>query len=235
MKAYAEYFEEEGLLYRRNTLLLFGDGLDLIGNVVLANPGSAEPVAPASKDTLDLISSFYDEYRKGENIQPENWHEFSPDPTMRFIEKIFNGWYLDKNIELNGVVQLFNTFNIKNQNLQEAIAQIGVESDLLFSYDIYKYFHDKPTYFGFSNEVLGNDVLRNVAMNIFCKSSKVVRSIYNDDFSKNSFYHPMYINRAYGHNHFQKYKEEVLSKIVKKRITSHSFERLSVIGNPPTQ
>jgi len=214
LRAFAEYFEEAGLLYRRNTLLQFGNSWDLIGNVVLANPGSAEPTAAASQDILDLISSFYDEYRNGENIQPENWHEFSPDPTMRFVEKIFNGWYLGKDIELNGVVQLFNTFNIKNQILQEAVTQIGVESDLLFSYNIYKYFNDKPTYFGFSNEVLGNDVLRNVAMNIFNNSSKVIRSIYNDNFSMNSFYHPMYINQAYCQNHFKKYKEEVLSKIV---------------------
>ena len=197
MKVYAEYFEEKGLLYRRNTILQFGEGFDLIGNAVLANPGSAEPITAASKEVLDSISSFYNEYRDGENIQSENWHEFSPDSTMRFIEKIFNGWYLGEKIELNGVIQLFNTFNIKNQNLQEAIEKIGVESDLLFSYGIYKYFHGKPTYFGFSNAVLGHSELRKVAIDIFNNSSQVVRSIYNDEFSNNSFYHPMYINRAH--------------------------------------
>lgn len=41
MKVYAEYFEEDGLLYRRNTLLQFGDSWDLIGSAVLANPGCA--------------------------------------------------------------------------------------------------------------------------------------------------------------------------------------------------
>lgn len=134
---------------------------------------------------------------------------------MRFVQKIFNGWYIGRNIELNGVVQLFNTFNIKNQNLKEAVALIGVDSDLLFSCNVYKYFNEKPTYFGFSKEVLGNDILRNVAMNIFDNSSEEVRGIYNGDFSKNSFYHPMYINQAYGQKHFQKYKIEVLSEILK--------------------
>jgi hypothetical protein len=214
LKSFAEYFEEGGLLFRRNTLLQFGNSWDLIGSVVLANPGSAEPISTVSSDLLDSISTFYNRFRNGKKIQPENWHEFSPDSTMRFVEKIFNGWYVGKNIELNGVVQLFNTFNIKNQNLQEAVAQIGVDSELLFSHDICKYFNDKPTYFGFSNEVLGNEVLRKVAMNIFNHSSEVVRSIYKDDFSKNSFYHPMYINQAYGQSHFQKYKKEILSEIV---------------------
>jgi hypothetical protein len=215
MKVYAEYFEEGGLPYRRNTLLQFGNSWELIGSVVLANPGSAEPIAVVPDELLGLVSIFFEKSHKGEHIQPEYWHEFSPDPTMGFVEKIFNGWYLGKNIELNGVVQLFNTFNIKNKNLQEAVNQIGVDSDLLFSYDIYKYFDDKPTYFGFSTDVLNNDVLCNVAMNIFNNSSEVIRSIYNDDFSKNSFYHPMYINRAYNQKHFQRYKNEVLAGIVK--------------------
>ena len=215
MKAYAEYFKENGLLYRRNTLLQFGKSWDLIGNVVLANPGSAEPISRTSTDILGLVSTFYDKFRNGEKIQIANWHEFSPDSTMRFVEKIFNGWYLDKSIELNGVVQLFNTFNIKNQKLDEAVDQIGIDSDLLFSHNIYKYFNDKPTYFGFSNAVLGNKILRSVAKEIFSNSSESVRSIYNEDFSKNSFYHPMYINQAYGQNHFQKYKDGILSKFVK--------------------
>ena len=52
---------------------------------------------------------------------------------MGFVEKIFNGGYVERNIELNGIVQLFNTFNIKNQNLQKAVVQIGVNSNILFS------------------------------------------------------------------------------------------------------
>jgi hypothetical protein len=215
LKSYAEYFEENDVFYRRNTLLQFGHSWDLIGSAVLANPGSAEPISNISSKPLALISKFYEEFRCSEKIQPNNWHEFSPDSTMRFVEKIFNGWYLGKNIELDGVIQLFNTFNIKDQKLERALEQIGVDSELLFSHSIYKYFHDKPTYFGFSNAVLDNETLRGVAMNIFNNSSEAVLSIYNKDFSKNSFYHPMYINQAYGQAHFQKYKTDILEKIIK--------------------
>lgn len=214
MNVYAEYFEEYGVLYRRSTLLQFGDCWDLIGSAVLANPGSAEPASTVSGDLLASISEFHERFKCREEIQPEHWYEFSPDSTMRFVEKIFSGWYLNKDIELNGVVQLFNTFNIKNQNLQEAVTKIGVDSELLFSHNIYKYFNDKPTYFGFSNEVLGNEVLRRVAMNIFNNSSVAVLGIYNKDFSKNSFYHPMYVNQAYAQPHFQKYKNSILVGII---------------------
>ncbi|NJK35830.1 MAG: hypothetical protein HC919_13330 [Oscillatoriales cyanobacterium SM2_2_1] len=214
MKSYAEYFEQGELLYRRNTLLQFGNSWDLIGNAVLANPGSAEPNSRVSDDLWDSITAFHDSFRNGERNQRYNWHEFSPDPTMRFVEKIFNGWYLGKNIELNGVVQLFNTFNIKNQDLQKAVAQVGVDSELLFSCDAYKYFNDKPTYFGFGQEILRSGVLRNVAINIFQNSSKTIRSIYEDDFSRNSFYHPMYVNQAYKQGHFWQYKSGILAKII---------------------
>lgn len=44
MKVYAQYFELEGISYRLNTILQFGDSWELLGNVVLANPGSAEPI-----------------------------------------------------------------------------------------------------------------------------------------------------------------------------------------------
>lgn len=214
MKAYAEYFNENGMFFRRNTLLQFGDSWELIGNAVLANPGSAEPIDGISEEISGMISDFYTKYRSSEAFTSENWFEFSPDSTMGFVEKIFNGWYIDKNIELNGVIQLFNTFNIKNQNLTEAISQTGKESDLLFSYNVYNYFNDKPTYFGFSNEVLDNEILRNVAKHIFNGSSDAVKHIYNNDFSENSFYHPMYVNRAHKQNHFREYKNSILAGMV---------------------
>jgi len=215
MKAYAEYFNEDGILFRRNTLLQFGDSWELIGNVVLANPGSADPIEGTSREVVEKISDFYEKYRNNEDFISSNWFEFSPDSTMGFVEKIFNGWYLGKNIELNGVIQLFNTFNLKNQNLSEAITQIGKDSELLFTYNVYKYFNEKPTYFGFGNEVLDNEILRRVAMHIFNESSEAVRGLYRNSFSENSFYHPMYVNRAYKQKHFQGYKNSILSGIVK--------------------
>ena len=45
---------------------------------------------------------------------------------MQRIEKIFNGWYInpDEIKKLNGVIQLFNIFNVKNQNLSESIEKL---------------------------------------------------------------------------------------------------------------
>lgn len=213
MRVFAEYFEEDGLKYRRNTILQFGESWELIGNAVLANPGSAEPVSKPDEESLNHIKVFFSEYRN-EKIAQDNWFEFSSDPTMGFVEKIFNGFYINENHQLNGVIQLFNTFNIKNENLEEAVAQIGTDSELLFSYNIEKHFQDKPTYFGFSNEVLNNELLRKVAKQIFTASSPKVRTIYKREFSENSFYHPMYVNRAFRQHHFVNYKNQVLAQLL---------------------
>ncbi len=215
MNVFAEYLEENKLSFRRNTILQFGESWNLIGNIVLANPGSAEPQRKINTEEELELNSFNNKFRNGDYFNKNRWFKFGADSTMRFVEKIFNGEYVNKNIELNGVIQLFNTFNIKNQNLEEAINQIGVESETLFSVGIEKYFHDKPTYFGFSNEVLDNNVLREVAEKIFNKSSDKIKSMYNNDFSKNSFYHPMYINRAHNQDNFQQYKADVLLPILK--------------------
>lgn len=214
MKIYAEYFEENNLIFRRNTILQFGDSWNLIGNIVLANPGSAKPIKDLDNDIEDNLRNFYSIYRENSEFQIENWHEFTPDQTMHRIKKIFNGGYLNNIIKLNGVIQLFNIFNIINQDLEEAVQQINIKSEFLYSIGIEKYFHDKPTYFGFSNSVLSNDKLRKIAQDIFDKSSNIIKKdIYSLDFNDNKFYHPTYVNRAINQSHFQWYKNDILKKL----------------------
>ncbi|MCS0334768.1 hypothetical protein ND981_17725, partial [Vibrio diabolicus] len=215
MRVFAEYYLDDGLQFRRNTLLQFGTSWDLIGNIVLANPGSAEPISEVNNTSLCSIEAFYGKYRSGEQFVHSNWQEFSLDPTMVFIEKLFKGEYVGESQNLNGVIQLFNTFNIKNQNLDEAVQQIRTDSKLIFSFGIEKYFHDCPTYFGFSNAVLNNPKLRIVAEQIFENSSEKVKKPYDSKFSNNKFYHPMYINKAYKQAHFKKFRDSMLVPFAK--------------------
>lgn len=216
MKVYAQYFQLEGISYRLNTILQFGDSWELLGNVVLANPGSAEPIKEIDDSKIQQLQNFYKNF-ENRNFDTINWYEFSDDATMQRIEKIFNGWYInpDEIIKLNGVIQLFNTFNVKNQNLTESIEKLPPDNDILFSLGIEKYFNDKPTYFGFSNDVLYDDRLRPIAENIFNNSSSIVKTVYNKEFDKNSFYHPTFINRSYKRDFFQKYMENILKPFQK--------------------
>jgi hypothetical protein len=215
MKVYAEYFEENGLSFRTNTILQFGDSWDLIGNIVLANPGSATPINKINENEVNKLDTFYKKFRNSDNFKLSNWHKFSSDQTMQRIEKLFNGGYLKKDKKLNGVIQLFNTFNIRNQNLEEAVKYSDNKSKQMFSIGIEKYFNEKPTYFGFSKAVLENNILRPVAENIFNNSTPKIKSLYKETFEENSFYHPTYINRAINQEHFQWYKNDILESIIK--------------------
>ena len=215
MKVFAEYKEKDGLEYRMNTLLQFGESWELIGNIVLANPGSATP--RKEKPNLDHIKDFFAKYRNEEIIHDHYWFEFTTDDTIRFIQTLFDGSYVNpKNKrELNGVIQLFNTFNIKNQSLKEAIKQIeNADSDLLFTHNIAEFFHDKPTYFGFSGDVLKHKLLKGVAEEIFTKSSPKIKKNYNSDFSANAnkFYHTGYLK--WKNKIPQEYKKQFLEPLI---------------------
>lgn len=214
MKVFAEYIENNGLEYRKNTLLQFGSSWELIGNVVLANPGSANPVSRLKSDAEKRIRQFFDFYRNGSAAKTDNWYKFSSDSTMRQVEKIFSGWYLGKARELNGVIQLFNTFNVINQNLNEAVGLVESGSENMFSCDCHKHFNNCRTYFGYSSAVLGNKDLNKIAKEIFDNSSAEVKKPYKKQFSSNKFYHPGYVNRSYKRDFFRSYKEEILSAMM---------------------
>ena len=94
MKIYAEFIDDNGLLFRTKTLLQYGDSWDLIGSIVMKNPGSAKPGTPLNEDSKIGISEFY-----AEDINFENWTEAINDPTLKKVAAIFDGSYLEKNIE----------------------------------------------------------------------------------------------------------------------------------------
>jgi len=211
LKAYAQFIEKDGITYRLNTLLQFGNSWEHIGNIILANPGSSDIIEKISDDIDNEISNLYTQF-ENRVYRRNDWVECKVDSTMSMIEKIFDGYYVDNGntIELNGVIQLFNSFNIKNQNLEEAINSLPLDNELLYSTGIEKYFNNKPTYFGFTQAVIGNERLKPIATDIFEKSSSEIKSFYKESFCDNQFYHPMYINKSYKKNNFDKYKHEVL-------------------------
>jgi len=196
VRVYAEYIPNDNI--RRKTLLQFGESIDLIGSAVLTNPGSAYPISNIIDD--NIIINFYNNIHK-ENIEySKSWYLFNNDPTMDQLEKVFNGWYINVNhkiTKLNGIIQLFNCFYFMNPNRKNAMMQFSNKSKFVFNES--HYFLDKPVYFGWG-DLDSNLELKNIAKNIFMKYNCNYTPIYNNDFYKNSFYHPGYINRAYKTN-----------------------------------
>lgn len=201
MKVYAEFIQENDLNYRTRTLLQFGDSWDLIGSIVMKNPGSAFPTKMLDQEYFEEIKSRY----AFPNMINTNWFEFKSDPTMRQVEKIFNGAYVSNPLELSGVIQIFNLFNIREQNIQKAKALAkDNESVLLFpdANEVKKLFCDRPVYLAWRWEYL--HINKTFAENIFeyVKASKFM--YLENDMIDNHFYHPGYVNRSYSKDHIQK-------------------------------
>ncbi|MCL2186688.1 MAG: hypothetical protein FWB86_12685 [Treponema sp.] len=201
MKVYAEYCQQDNI--RRKTLLQFGNSIELIGSAVLLNPGGA---APSNNDfDKNIITEFYKKVHKID-IETENWCLFNNDPTMRCLERIFNGWYVNENnktnennitIELNGIIQLFNCFYYMDQDRANAIRHFINERKFVF--DESQYFLNKPVYFGWG-DLDDNDLLNKIARKIFTDYNRKFTPIYNDTFENNNFYHPLYVNRSFRRN-----------------------------------
>ena len=101
--------DEEGNFYRDGTILQYGNDWNLLGNVILLNPGSAEPV-----DEKPI-----NEYLKEYNPYFENdgkYFAFSIDPLMSCLISLFRQKYPD-----GGTIRIYNLFNLKNAKSKDAL------------------------------------------------------------------------------------------------------------------
>lgn len=195
MNVYAEYFElPDGRSFRRKTLLRFGNGNDLLGSAVLMNPGSAKPIGGADEE---FIKDFFLKNHGLHSVVGGKWKMFSTDSTMWQLEKIFNGFYVNKEKQLKGVIQLFNLFYYRDQDQQEALKNFSAESS--FNFDEFDLFIDKPVYFGWGSAGKTGR-LGEVARDIFSSYNHRLTPVYYSNFEENSFFHPRYVNMSYKRN-----------------------------------
>lgn len=197
MKVFAEFIQEKEKTFRRKTLLQFGDSTDLIGSIILINPGSSSPIGCDENDR-ENIKDFYKKIH-GINEDTENWQGAGIDPTMHQIKKIFDGSYLGETTTkpLNGIIQLFNCFYYKHQHLSNALNEFSVNST--YNFNELNLLKDRPVYFGWGNTGKYGEV-REIAKNIFSSYDKSLTPIYKDNFIENCFYHPGYVNRSFKKN-----------------------------------
>ena len=116
MKCFARWKKDDinGVYFRDQTILQFGDNWDLRASFILLNPGSALP--KNENDQTDYLRSknlpFFVEPEDG-----EKYVEFSIDRLMQDILNLF-ALHFD-----GGTIRLYNLFNLKNQNSGEAMRQ----------------------------------------------------------------------------------------------------------------
>lgn len=190
MRVYTHYTkitEKEGFRWR--TLLQFGDSWNIIGTVVMKNPGSASVSCPVTDTEVLQALRIFDEH-----TAEEIWYEFKPDQTMYCIRDLFHEYYsMNKHIELNGIIQIFNLFYIREVNLECALqktAQFGSKD--LTDYDVAHLI--PPIYLGFSN-LSKHETYQITAQRFFEEALAQGMMCYYKDFLENRFYHPLYLMR----------------------------------------
>ena len=197
MKVFAEYVKENGIEYRKRTLIQFGASWDLIGSAVLKNPGSATPQRKVNIEECEQLNKFYNT-----KVDESIWHFFDigRDNTIRtFLPNLFNGYYATgvEKVKLEGVIQLFNLFYVRNANVNKAKDKIeNNDSEFLYedSDELISLLRDKPVYLGWGDVCNTNSNTKELATKIFefQKSSGI--KYLNEGFSDNKFYHPQYLN-----------------------------------------
>lgn len=188
MKVFAHYECNENIEYRWRTLLQFGSSWNVLGSVVMKNPGSA------LRSNTNQIKDGYDHKELIKFDKKNEWYEFSPDSTMHCIERLFHEYCRQQSIAFEGVIQVFNLMNIRDPNLANAIDKsTKAKYDKLFTTEEDIKHLISPIYIGWGQ--LGQSPLfKDNASRLFSATLMKEGSKYLDkEFQKNSFYHPQYL------------------------------------------
>ena len=151
MKVFTHYTKlgstSDGIRWR--TILKFGNSWEVKGSVVMKNPGAAnfkrpDHAAINSPEELKQLSVFDDGELRAD------WYEFSSDPTMECIGRLFSEYYAAKGELLEGVIQIFNLFYLREANLITALNKVSqLNLANMVDYDVQHLTF--PVYLGFAD------------------------------------------------------------------------------------
>ena len=190
MNVYAEDFSEDGINFRKTTILQLGNSFELIGSAILKNPGSSLPINDLDQNEINQIKKAYP------TIPIENWKKFNVDRTMKCLEKIFNGYYIDEQKPLSGIIQLFNLQYIREQDITKARELFNASNSkhkLPDFNEIISLVKDKPVYLGWLDEPkkLRLQEVKDFTSQIFEYLKDNNSSYLDKEYKNNKLYHPM--------------------------------------------
>ena len=232
MKVYTHFYEDPNneIIYRWRTLLQIGESWNICGTVFMKNPGSSFTIGKDSliEDTnlLDKLRIFDDD----ETSKTSPWYEFSEDKTMTYVEDLFQAYYSAHQKTLEGIIQIFNLFNIRDADLKKAIEKSkgNVKDNLVYTIDDDIKHIVPPVYIGWGDLWKSH---RNNAEKIFNKVIEVSQTnssyLYND-IQANKFYHPQFLMN-YGKNKID--CQLVLSQFVNDGIIPRKFDNIILLNS----
>ena len=175
------------------TVLQFGDGWELLGSVIMKNPGSASMTAGHDRPITDtiLLESLHD----FDDDSGECWYEFSPDLTMYCVEELFSQYqeYNGGTKALSGVIRIFNLFYPRNPDLKEALRTYDSGKDDVDDIPQILKSIDKPIYIGWG-DLYRRPCFRSRARKIF-EIVQPCNGYLNPVMERNKFVHPASLQR----------------------------------------
>ena len=220
IKVYTHYLCKNKIEYRWRTIIKIGDSWNIRGTIFMKNPGSSKYVEPNKSPIEDsgLLEKLrtFDDRRSSLSCE---WYEFSVDRTMICVINLFKAYYEAHGKQLNGVIQIFNLFNVRDVNVGRAIDKgkdDGLDKLVYTTDDDIKNIVS-PVYIGWGN-LWRVPAHRENAQRIFSEVIKKTSYLCNS-IEDNKFYHPQYLMN-YGKN--RKNCKEVFDKF-KNINTSGSF------------
>ena len=208
MEVYALYEKLNNNEYRWNTILRFGESWDPIGTVVMKNPGSAAPQEKVS----DVLSEILNQNFCGQQYAQHTWYHFSPDITMKCIERLFRGYYGEK---MSGVIRIFNLCNLISPDYKKLLNKLK-NSDELDNSLVYTGTFDitqmsAPIYIGWG-KAWKKDFKDNYKP-YFEKAIAEDNTILDKHVEVNPFFHPLYLMN-YGASKSNDIRERFVESIV---------------------
>ena len=216
IKVYTHYKCENEIEYRWRTIIQIGDSWDIRGTIFMKNPGSSKSIEPDIKPIEN--DGLLEELRKFDDRRTSlsnDWYEFSVDRTMISVINLFKAYYEAHGKQLNGVIQIFNLFNVRDANLKKAMDKCKVDGldKLLYTTDDDIKNNESPVYIGWGN-LWRNPAHKENAQRIFSEVIKKTSYLCNS-IEENKYCHPQYL-MSYGKN--KKNCKEVLEKFKKEKI-----------------
>lgn len=199
IKVYTHYLCKNEIEYRWRTIIQIGDSWDIRGTIFMKNPGSSKPVESSNKpiDNRVILEKLRTFDVRSTSLSSE-WYEFSVDRTMISVINLFKAYYEAHGKKLNGVIQIFNLFNVRDANLKKAMDKCkDVLDKLVFTTDDDIKNIESPVYIGWGN-LWRNPVHKENAQRIFSEVIKKTSYLCNS-IEGNKFYHPQYLMN-YGKN-----------------------------------
>ena len=210
IKVYTHYKCENDIEYRWRTIIQIGNSWDVRGTIFMKNPGSSKPVESIDQPIEDsVILKKLKSFDNGRTSLSCEWYEFSVDRTMVSLINLFKAYYEAQGKQLNGVIQIFNLFNVRDVNVWKALSKCkddGLDNLVYTADDDIKNIVS-PVYIGWGN-LWRNPAHKENAQRIFSEVIKKPSYLCNR-IEENKFYHPQYL-MSYGKN--RKNCKEVLEK-----------------------